>query len=878
MASQDPVEYANTLRSPRNFVSLSRQGFHFTVETSTFPVRFEFPASDIVKVRFANHKTFSDEYGYSVDPEFKWDSVKVNVEETEERVILRTSDLQVIIDKKPVHFSVLDSNGKFLLQQIDGLTADPALDQENVKPGGPQQQRLIIGAKFKMNFDDHFYGLGEKFRGPYDQSLDWRGRKRDYNASVSQMGNRFEGADGGANGNLMVPFLLNPKRYGLFLDTVYKTYWEFDSKDTWYVKQDCDQDWAAGLPLCEKSEMRFYIVGSSSVPRVLDAYTQLTGRPLMPPRWMLGYLQSSYGYRNWNEVLSTVNRLQKDKFPVDGIFLDLQWFGGVPGMYSEDGSVDQNKTNCVYRRVGSFGWGKNDNFDFSNPRSNIQALKKLGVSVVPIEEGYFDTCNQSIASDNNNFAEGQEKGYFAKGDFGNSKAALFANGDDSKDSQFNEIGYFGQVAMIDTTSAEARRWFWSRHLPILQDGAATFWTDLGEPERYRWWWKYDQNRWHQDIHNVWDLNRARALYDGFTKDLPDRRPFILSRSGYAGSQRYGVGIWSADAPSHLGWAASQPSAHLNLAISGITYTTSDVGGFGGFPVATPEQFTRWLQLEAFSSLIRVHGNIAAGRNADRIVHPDLFPEPFKSINRTYIQWREALIPYIYTHAREAYDTGMPIIRALPLEWPDEIHAQDNGSEYLLGPSILVVPYLRGPNGSPDTTRDIYFPPGRWIDMHDGTEYDGNREVMNYYAPIEKLPLFAREGAILPKAPVLSSLSAEGWLSTRIFEIYPGPSESVYLLYDDDGETNKYKKGEFSKTKISVKPKGDGNYEITVSAMEGPYRPIQQRTYRFEIHRQRFTKVFWSGREIESHWDDKRHRLSFSLPPVDTTKSVHLELK
>lgn len=117
--------------------------------------------------------------------------------------------------------------------------------------------------------------------------------------------------------------------------------------------------------------------------------------------------------------------------------------------------------------------------------------------------------------------------------------------------------------MIDTTSAEARRWFWSRHLPILQDGAATFWTDLGEPERYRWWWKYDQNRWHQDIHNVWDLNRARALYDGFTKDLPDRRPFVLSRSGYAGSQRYGVGIWSADAlPTWVG----PPASHRPISI------------------------------------------------------------------------------------------------------------------------------------------------------------------------------------------------------------------------------------------------------------------------------------------------------------------------
>jgi alpha-glucosidase len=869
--------YLGDFRREREFVSLQRDGQVVEIRTSSFPIRVEVLKDDLIKLRYANSGAFGEEYTWSVDPNVRWAKVDYRVDEDAARVLIRAKGIQVSVQKKPLRVSVLDGAGKTLLEN-QGIFIDRGRDSVNQAPGREPQDRLILGARFQMGADEHFYGLGEKLRGPFDQSIDWRGRKRDPDATLESMGNHFEGADGGANGNLMVPFLLSTRGYGLFFDTAYKTYWEFDSpaRDSWYVKADCDQDWEAGLPRCRRSEMRFYVMASPTSAGILDRYTEITGKPILPPRWMLGYLQSSYGYRNWGEVHDNVSFLRNQGFPLDAMFLDLQWFGGVPGVYDENGNARPEFGDCGHRRIGNINWSQSPPFDFSGFKSNLTTLSANGIHVVPIEEGYFDTCTE-------NFQEAKAKGFLARKTFDSNDPALFANGDDKRDGEFGAIGYFGQVGMIDTANAEARNWFWSKHLPTLLDGAATYWTDLGEPERFRWWWKYSNGLWHQDVHNVWDLNRARSLFEGMSRDLPGRRPFILSRSGYAGSQRYGVGVWSADAPARLHWAAAQPSAHLSLSISGIPYTTSDIGGFGGFPVSSGEQFTRWLQMESFSSLTRAHGNMTVGANVQRLVNPVQFPEPFVSICRRYLLWREALIPYLYTHAREAFDTGMPILRALPLEWPNDTNVQDLGSEYLFGPSILVAPVLTGQNNHPDERRDVYLPAGTWYDLHDGTRYDGGQWLRGFNTPLDKMPLFAREGAILPKGPAFPSVTDAAWPRTRTFEVYPGREPSSYMMYDDEGDGTGYQSNAFARTMIAVRPAA-GSVEIKVSAMKGDYpgKPAQ-RVYRLEMHAEAQPKSVSvggqsvaieagdsaDGEQLRAVWNARGKKLFVTSPAVST---------
>jgi alpha-glucosidase (family GH31 glycosyl hydrolase) len=890
----DQEAFRVQFNAKRVVTGFHQDGQRVDITTATLPIRIEFLSETLFKIRYGNRSAFSSEYSFSIAEDFKPKTVSVTAVDQNNQIRMSTNSIQVLIGKDAGTMTVLNSTGQEVLA-LKNLFADAFADGTRQVSGKPPQKRLLLGAQFTMHDGEHFYGLGEKLRGPFDQSLDWRGRKRDDESPGDSFGNRFDGADGGANGNVMIPFLVTNRGAGLFFDTVYHTYWEFNdpAQHDWYAKMDCDQNWESGSPKCERSEMRFYVMIGAQPSDAIEQYTSLTGRPIMPPRWLLGYQQSRYGYNNWSELESATQSLRADGFPLDGIFLDLQWFGGVPGALATNDNDLGNFGDCGHRQIGSFDWSTSGAFDFSNPQSHLASLKKQGIHVVPIEEGYFDTCLSGNVK-NPNFSEAQSKGYLARKDFGSNDAAVFANGNDDTDDHFGSIGYFGQVGMVDTTNADARKWFWSKHLPILKDGASLFWTDLGEPERFRWWWKYSDGKWHQDIHNVWDLNRARSFYDGYSADLPDLRPFLMSRSGYAGSQRYGVALWSADAPAKLGWAAAQPSAHLNLAMSGVPYTTSDVGGFGGFPFSNAAQYTRWLQMESFSSLVRSHGN-TTGSNVGRVIHPNQFGEPYTAINRKYLQWRESLVPYIYTHAREAFDKGLPIVRALPLAWPADSETADLGSEYLLGPSILVAPVLLGDNNNPKDQRDIYLPRGRWFDLHDGSVLEGGKWYRQFAAPIEKMPLFALEGAILPRAVVTSSLSEPSWNETRLFEIYPAASPSTYTLYDDDGESNEYKQSNngFAKTEINVTPQGR-LLKIAVGAMLGAYRgKPAKRSYGFEVRLDQMpTQVSWNGVVVplrssavsafplgmnDAQWNGPMHKLFVQFSADDVANARLLEI-
>jgi alpha-glucosidase (family GH31 glycosyl hydrolase) len=867
---KDIPEFRKKFGDEQRMLNFKQEGNVVNIETSGYPIRLEFLREDLVKIRYANAPTFAPEYTWSVDPKAKFPGVVPTVEDLENKMIIKTSKLKVRVTESPVLLTVLDANDKVLLETKD-FFADLSQDDKNKSPEFKPATRMLLGAKFTMHDDEHFYGLGEKFRGFKDKdhkimdlSLDWRGKRRDKPedgySDIANFGNTFEGADGGANGNVVIPFLISSRGYSLYFDTHYKTIWEFHNLDqkAWYLKQDCDMDWevtlpgesqAQGLPKCEKAEMRFYVTVSTDPKTTFSRYTEITGKPLMPPRWMLGFLQSKYGYNNWAETHEVAEKFRKGGYPLDALFLDLQWFGGVPGVH-EDGV--ENHTGEIDRRMGTLEWSTNPKFDFSEPLKNIKIHRKNGVEIVPIEEGYVDFATK-------NFQEGQNLGHFARKNFDSKEAA--------EHTMF--VDYFGKVTMVNTCSKAAREWFWEKHLPALrienefgelEDGAATYWKDLGEPERKHWWWKYTNedwgNLWHQDVHNAWDLNRAKMFYDGFTKDLPDRRPFFFSRSGSAGSQRYGVGIWAADTPARLEWMAAQPAAHLNLSMSGIPYTTSDIGGFGGYNVkegneehvvvSSPAQYTRWLQMESFSSLTRAHGNVTFGEHKKRRVHPYEYTESVKladgrdttyaEINKKYMLLRESLIPYLYTFAFEAYETGMPIMRALPLIYPNDEKVADLSTEYLFGDSILVAPILSGSNNNPDVSRKIYFPKGTWIDLHNGDSFVGPTEIENFSAPIEKMPLFAKEGAIIPKAlPTLTSLSDPAYETSRILELFPSNAETKFSLYDDSGKDNDYKSGKFAKTEVTLRSNANST-SVKVAAMNGEYKGMpEKRAYHLEVH-------------------------------------------
>ncbi|MGQ9629845.1 MAG: glycoside hydrolase family 31 protein [bacterium] len=729
-----------------NVESIAREGRKFTFwgeeaegARGRVPVlEIEVLDDDVVKVHLLSESEPAESVSHSV-VKSDWPDVDLNHTPFDaDPFAISTDRLTVEVSRAPFRLAFKTLDGREILAGA---------------PDGMDSTGMWKSLTMIMGPDEHFYGLGEKVRGPFDTSLDWRGRQRTF----GRFGNEREVVGGSANANMSVPLLISTRGYGLFLDNHYLHYWDFSGEDSWTVT-------AMG------GELRYYFLYGPDMLSILENYVQLTGRPSLPPKWALGLLQSKYGYRNWDEVGSIAEGFRSRGIPADAIILDLYWFGGIRG--------DGGGTG----RMGSLTW---DLTKFPEPQRKIAELRERGFKLIVIEEPYLDRDTES-------FREADEGGYMVR-DI-NGRTAILRD------------LWWGTGGMIDFTNPRARDWWWKKHIPLIRDGVASWWTDLGEPENYDPYAKYCGDKSHAEVHNIFNLEWSRGIAEGYARDFPNDRFFILSRSGFAGSQRYGVGFWSNDVQASYDWLTPQASAGLNLGLSGMPYWGTDIGGFMG-PVASDRLYTRWFQFGAFCPIFRPHGD-------HRPTAPFEFSEETEGIARKYAKLRYRLMPYIYTHAREAYDAGVPLMRPLVMYHPDDPEVYDLGSEYLFGPSILVAPVT-----TPGSSRDVYLPAGHWVDFWSNEVYAGPVALKDYPAPLEKLPLFVKSGAIIPMGPDMDYVDQKP-LDPLTLRIYPD-GESSYVLYEDDGRTNAYKTGAFARTVINVRDVSDGT-SVTVGAAEGSY--------------------------------------------------------
>jgi alpha-glucosidase (family GH31 glycosyl hydrolase) len=307
-------------------------------------------------------------------------------------------------------------------------------------------------------------------------------------------------------------------------------------------------------------------------------------------------------------------------------------------------------------------------------------------------------------------------------------------------------------------------------------------------------------------------------------------------------QRHGAALWSNDVMTDFAWLAPQVATGLNVGLSGVPWWGTDVGGFIG-PVASDELYCRWFQFGAFSPVFRPHGQ-------DRPTAPFEFSPATERICRTYAEWRYRLLPYLYTAAREAHDTGLPLMRPLVLDDPDDRNTPDLGHEYLFGPSLLVAPMLQAGD-----TRNVYLPRGRWVDFWTGETYHGPTWLRNFPAPLERMPLFVRAGAILPLAP-LAQHTDELCDDELALRVYPGAAPSEYVLYEDDGHSTDYLRGACSRTRVTLAPTARG-FQLEVAPAEGWYagRVTSRRWYVETPLPARPATVLWNGVPlVEGSWD------------------------
>jgi alpha-glucosidase (family GH31 glycosyl hydrolase) len=350
--------------------------------------------------------------------------------------------------------------------------------------------------------------------------------------------------------------------------------------------------------------------------------------------------------------------------------------------------------------------------------------------------------------------------------------------------------------------------YWDMHRPVLNTGVDGWWPDEGDaldaPSR---------------------LVRNRMYWEGSQIDRPNQRPFALHRNGYAGMQRYGSFLWSGDVDSRWETLRNHIPVAVNTGLTGIPYWGTDIGGFVPTKELTGELYVRWFQFAAFNTLFRSHGRtwmlrLPWGWNTGEtgpIETPsvpldakELHNAQVEPICRKYLELRYRLMPYLYSAVRECTQTGMPVIRALWLHYPEDATAVARGDQFLWGRDVLVAPVVE--QGA--TARKVYLPRGAWFDFWNGERVEGGREITRP-VDLETMPLYVRAGAIMPMGP-LKQYTAEKVDGPIAVTVYPG-ANGAFLLYEDDGSSFQYRHGEWMGLQMAW---NDGRKALSVKLAAG----------------------------------------------------------
>ncbi len=620
-----------------------------------------------------------------------------------------------------------------------------------------------LSETFGMPSGEQFYGLGLVLGKP----LSYRGQTRTlYNAR--------SGFSTGSMTDMAVPLMVSSKGYAVFMDNTYSQSWDFTQSGT--------TQWRA---LVSNGELNYYFIGGNTPADALNRYGQMVGTAPVAPYWAMGYMQSKYGYRNWSQMYTALSTFRTNDLPVDTLILDLYWFGSPTVM-------------------GGLTW---DNTNFPNPSSNLTALANLGVKTINIHEEYINNANQPALS---NFNAAAAAHYLLTTDAAMTTPSIQVNS-----------GFYNSAGYVDFSNPSARAWWFSKIKPLYDAGIAGFWTDLGEPEQDNANDFLSGGNRESEMHNVYNLLWHQGLAEGFASNYPNARLYILSRSGFAGDQRFGAGHWTNDTGPDWTTFAAHMNAICNYGLSGLNYFGSDIGGFNA-PSPGDELYIRWFQFGSFCLVFRAHGIDS------KPVAPYEFDLFVQDHCRNAMKLHYRLLPYEYTMARETFDTGMPMCRALPLAFPSDTNGFLNGTQFMFGSNIMVAPVsVQGA-----VSRSVYLPAGKWIDLWGGQVLTAP-VTTNWPAPIGQIPAFYRDNSITPLGPYVESSQFDDG-SQRGVRVYCSTNAS-YTLYDDDGTSNGYRSNQFATTSIGAAVFSN-SVAVNIGAAAGSYvgQPTQ-RAWQVEVY-------------------------------------------
>lgn len=615
--------------------------------------------------------------------------------------------------------------------------------------------------------------------------------------------------------NYTLPLFLSSKQYAVLFDNAGLGWLDLDSRGNNQVTYETE----FGTP-------NYYVIAGNDWYDLIKQYTWLTGRQPLPPRWALGNFSSRFGYHSQAETEATVDKFFEEGIPLDAVIIDIYWFGKE-----------------ITGSMGNLDWYRDS---FPNPERMMKKFMNKGVRTILVTEPFILTTSKrwQEAVDNQ------------------------VLGTDLAGNPYTYDFYFGNTGLVDIFKPEARAWFWNIYKDLTLQGVGGWWGDLGEPEVHPAGLQH-VNGSADEVHNAYGHEWGKMIYEGYRRDFPEERPFILMRAGYAGSQRYGMIPWSGDVNRTWGGLIPQPEISLQMGMQGLAYMHSDLGGFAGGETIDDELYTRWLQYGVFQPVYRPHAQ-------EHIPAEPVFQNHAARIRtKKAIELRYKLMPYIYNMAYENSSTGKPLMIPLFFEEPVNLSLLTYDSAYMWGNALLVSPV----KSAGKTFQNVYLPNGSsWIDFYTREVYAGGREIKMPLNP-DNIPVFVKGGSFLP---MKREAVASSFYSLEEFDLHyyadPLVEESSYSLYNDDGKTpdaqakGKYEMMEFSSEnkintlKISLKKSHEdkefskSGKKINLAVYNLRYMPESIRINGEEL---RASKWHWSGAGKILHIET-----SCSLQPVE----------
>jgi alpha-glucosidase len=709
-------------------------------------------APDVVRVRLAPAKQFGRDHSYAVVAQ-DLGNPEASFQIGSDQSVVLTKALRVTITHAPFRVAFATAAGESLDE--DDKDLGTAFAGERVKVWK------------RLRDDEHVYGFGEKVGkldkrgwqlGGYSFTM-WNTDTYGYDSSTDPI-------------YASIPFFMvlrGGRAHGIFFDSTWRTTFDVGHESPGLLAMG-----AVG------GELNYYFIDGPAPKRVLERYTALTGRMPMPPRWALGYNQCRYSYYPESKVRFIAQNFRERRIPADVIWLDIHYQKG-------------------YR---PFSW---DPARFPDPKRLVADLRAQGLRTVvildahPRKEPGTPVYDSGLAGD-----------FFVK----NADGSVYEGPVWPSQAESDP----GPSVFPDFSKPGTREWWGGLYSFFTDFGVAGIWNDMNEPAVFSpptatmpLTVRHDnegQPTDHREIHNVYGQLMSRATFEGLARLRPRERPFVLTRATYAGGQRYSA-VWPGDNVSDWPSLGQGLAVLMGLGLSGFPFVGTDIGGFAETPSA--ELFTRWLQVGVFHPFMRTHTTFGT---------PDQEPWSYgtrhEAVNRRAIELRYELLPQIYQAMKEASETGVPALRPLFLEFPEDPQTWGLQDQFLFGRDLLVAPVLR----EAQTERGVYLPAGDWYDYWTGRLVKGGRPV-TVPVTLESIPIYVRAGAIVFTQPVVQHTGEMPGQPLRV-SVYPA-ARSEAELYEDDGESLDYRDGAFARRRFAQR-REPGCVAIDAAAATGSWRP------------------------------------------------------